>query len=314
MFEPEKAVVIANPASKGGWLGKNWHSIGAQLRDYLGPVNLQLTERVGHGAELAQQAIQDGVTTIVSFGGDGTHSETCDGVMRSGRSDEVNIGILHAGTGGDFRKLIQKSDDLEAACNVIHRGDAAPVDAGWVSYVRDNGENESRYFLNITSLGMGGLVDRYVAGSKRLFGGSAAYLSGTLRAQLKYKPARVSVEVDGNNVGEYDIASICVCNGQYVGGGMHFAPMARLSDGKFEVIVSEVTSTLKGLPIMSGLYKGKHLQSPLVHAFQGEHVKVDVLANKAWMDIDGEAPGFAPAEFKIHKNALRLIGVLPEAL
>jgi len=34
-----------------------------------------------------------------------------------------------------------------------------------------------------------------------------------------------------------------------------------------------------------------------------------VLANTAWMDIDGEAPGVGPAEFRIHEGALRVIGI-----
>jgi diacylglycerol kinase family enzyme len=32
------------------------------------------------------------------------------------------------------------------------------------------------------------------------------------------------------------------------------------------------------------------------------------------MDIDGEAPGFGPAEFRIHDRALRVIGIDSEFL
>ena len=314
MLDPSLTTLIANPASKGGWLGKNWHTISEQLRQSLGPIDLELTQNVGHGGHLAQKAIENGAKTIISFGGDGTHSEVCDGVMRSGRGKEVDIGILHAGTGGDFRRLIEQSDDLVAACSILTTRDAFAIDAGWVSYVRDDGQTDSRYFLNLTSLGMGGLVDRYVASSNRIFGGSVAYLSGTLRAQLRYKPAKVSVTVDGKGVGVFDVSTLCVCNGQWAGGGMHFAPTARLSDGQFDVVVIESTSTLRGLPLMASLYKGTHIHSPLVHTFQGEHINVAVLENTAWMDIDGEAPGTAPAEFKIHKKALRIIGVKSEYL
>ena len=314
LFDPQTTTVIANPASRGGWLGKHWHTISQDLRQLLGDVELRLTERAGHGTELAQQAAAEGATTIVSFGGDGTHSEICDGVMRSGKGTDVALGILHSGTGGDFRKLITDSDDFEKACRVITEGQASPVDAGWVSYVRDDGQSDARYFLNITSLGMSGLVDRLVASSGRPLGGTVAYLSATVRAQFRYKPARVVLTVDGTNVGTFDASVVCVCNGQYAGGGMHFAPMARLSDGVFHIVVIEATSTLRGLPVMAGIYKGTHIDSKLVHTFSGKNVTVDVLENKAWMDIDGEAPGFAPAQFKIHEAALRVIGVRPEIL
>ena len=74
------------------------------------------------------------------------------------------------------------------------------------------------------------------------------------------------------------------------------------------------TSTLRGLPVMAGLYKGTHVRSPIVSTYRGKRVEVEMLANTAWMDIDGEAPGVGPAEFRIHEGALRVIGVGPEFL
>ena len=93
---------------------------------------------------------------------------------------------------------------------------------------------------------------------------------------------------------------------------MMFAPEARVADGMFDVILLRATSTLLGLPVMAGLYKGTHVRSPIVSTYRGRHVEVEMLANTAWMDIDGEAPGVGPAEFRIHHRALRVIGIGPE--
>jgi len=51
-----------------------------------------------------------------------------------------------------------------------------------------------------------------------------------------------------------------------------------------------------------------------VSTYRGRHVQVDMVANTAWMDIDGEAPGVGPAEFRIHESALRVIGMGAEFL
>ncbi|MBW2161143.1 MAG: hypothetical protein JRH14_14480, partial [Deltaproteobacteria bacterium] len=48
--------------------------------------------------------------------------------------------------------------------------------------------------------------------------------------------------------------------------------------------------------------------------YRGRHVEVEMLANTAWMDIDGEAPGIGPAEFRINDRALRVIGIDSEFL
>ena len=93
-----------------------------------------------------------------------------------------------------------------------------------------------------------------------------------------------------------------------------FAPEARVADGMFDVILIRATSTLRGLPVMAGLYKGTHVRSPIVGTYRGRHVQAEMLANTAWMDIDGEAPGIGPAEFRVHDHALRVIGIDSEFL
>lgn len=309
MLDPEKTVVIANPAARHGFVGDHWPALCSKIQAVLGPVSLRLTEAEGHGAEIARTAASEGARTIISLGGDGTHSEIVDGIMLSGRSQGVALGILHAGTGGDFRKMVDGADELERGCAVIRDGEPHPIDVGWVEYERDGGGRASRYFLNITSMGMSGLVDRYVAASRSRRSGGAKYLIATLRAQLKYKPARIRLRIDGQDQGEHDISALCVCNGRWAGGGMMFAPDARVADGEFDIILIRATSTLRGLPVMAGLYKGTHVKSPTVSTFRGKHVEVEVTTNTAYMDIDGEAPGIGPAEFRIHPGTLGVIGI-----
>jgi diacylglycerol kinase (ATP) len=312
MFDPSKALVIANPMARHGFVGKNWPALSKQIRSSLGPVELQLTASRGDGLRIGRAAIDRGVRTIISFGGDGTHSEVADGIMQSGVNDEITLGVLHAGTGGDFRRMIPGADELQSACAVIREKPAVPIDVGWVQYVHDEGHTEARYFINIASMGMGGLVDRIVGASPSKSAGKAKYFKAVLRAQMKYKPARIRLRVDGKDEGEHDISNVCVCNGRFAGGSMMFAPDARLADGLFDVVLLRAVSTLRGLPVMAGIYKGNHVRSSVVSVFRGKHVEVDMVANTAWMDIDGEAPGVGPAEFRIHPRALKLIGVGPE--
>lgn len=309
MFDPTKTLVIANPMARHGFVGENWPALSARIRSALGPVDMELTASRGDGLRLGREAMARGARTVVSFGGDGTHSEVVDGIMQSGLNKEVTLGILHAGTGGDFRKMVPGGEELESACAVIREKPAVPIDIGWVKYVDDQGAEASRFFLNITSMGMGGLVDRHVAASKSKSSGKAKYFKAVLRANMEYEPARIRLRIDGNDEGEHDISNICVCNGRWAGGGMMFAPEARVADGLFDVILIRATSTLRGLPVMAGLYKGRHVRSALVTTYRGKHVEVDIIRNTAWMDIDGEAPGVAPAELRVQEHALRVIGI-----
>ena len=314
MVDPHKTAVIVNPAARGGWVAKHWRDLKSQITGVLGSVEFRLTEAPGHAAEIAKHVALEGYETVVSFGGDGTLSEIVDGIMQEQAGRRVSLGVLHAGTGGDFRRMIQSSDDLLSACKVVQDGQPIDVDVGLVSYIQDDGARMCRHFLNITSMGMSGLVDRLVAQSKRRAGGSVAYLTATLRAQVRYKPARVRLHVDGESRGEYAVSVLCVCNGRWAGGGMMFAPEARVADGEFDVVVIRAASTIRGLPVMVGLYRGRHTRSALVEVFRGRHIEVEVLENTAWMDVDGEAPGVGPSEFRMLEKAIRIIGIDPEFL
>jgi len=309
MFDPSKTIVIANPMARHGFVGDNWPELSARIREALGPVDLQLTASRGDGLRMGKEAIVQGARTIISFGGDGTHSEVVDGIMQSGLSKEVALGVLHAGTGGDFRRLIPGAEELESACAVIRDEPAVPIDIGWVDYLDDEGHREGRFFLNISSMGIAGLVDRIVAASPSKGGGKAKYFKASLRAKMKYKSAKIRLRIDGEDEGEHEISNICVCNGRWAGGSMMLAPEARVADGMFDVILIRAASTLRLLPVTAALYKGTHVRSPLVSTYRGRHIEVDVVANTAWMDIDGEAPGIGPAEFRIHDRALRVIGI-----
>lgn len=309
MFDPTKTIVIANPMARHGFVGENWPELSAKIRDALGPVELQLTASRGDGLRIGKEAMARGARTVISFGGDGTHSEIVDAIMQSELNREVTMGILHAGTGGDFRRMIPGAEELVSACRVIRDKPAVPIDVGWVEYVHDEGHTEGRYFLNITSMGMGGLVDRHVAASKSKSSGKAKYFKAVLRANMQYEPARIRLRVDGEDEGEHEISNVCVCNGRWAGGGMMFAPDAHLADGLFDIILIRAASTLRGLPVMAGLYRGTHVRSALVSTYRGRHVEVDMVENTAWMDIDGEAPGVGPAEFRLHERALRVVGI-----
>ena len=78
------------------------------------------------------------------------------------------------------------------------------------------------------------------------------HFKAVLRAQMKYKPAEIRLRIDGKDEGEHDISNVCVCNGRWAGGGMMFAPEARVADGMFDVVLLRATSTLRGLPVMAG--------------------------------------------------------------
>ncbi len=309
MLDPKTTVVVANPAAAGGRVGREWDKLAGTIRRHLGDVQLHKTARAGHATEIAADAVRNGAFTVLSMGGDGTHNEVVNGIMAAKPPPAtVALGLLPAGTGGDFRRLVKHNTDVETAAKALSSASSSAIDVGHVCFRHDDGQDRERFFINISSFGIGGLVDRIVNRSSKRLGGTATFFISTVRALVRYKPARVRLFVDDEDRGVFDITNIQVCNGQYAGGGMHFAPDARLGDGLFDVVVIEHRGLMRTIGTSGTLYKGTHVELPEVKIFRGAKVVARTESDApAYIDIDGEAPGTLPAEFTVQPSAIRLL-------
>lgn len=312
-WDATRVVVVVNPAARGGRIGREWARLEPALTARLGAVRYVFTEAAGHARTLAAEAAAGGAAVVVSLGGDGTHGEVAAGLLDAGSS--AALGILHAGTGGDFRRILKNSGTLLESAAALPAADASRVDVGEVTCVADDGTAYQRVFLNLASAGMSGLVDRLVNASSKRLGGKLSFLWCTLRAFLTFRPPRVRVTVDGQEVGTQRLFMVVVANGRWAGGGMCFAPDAQPDDGLFDVCLIPALGLFKALWIMPSLYSGGHIRRLGLTVHRGREV-VATPADElpAYMDVDGEAPGRLPATFRLRPAAVSLLGVDHERL
>jgi len=315
-FNPKHTIVIANPNAAGGRVGRRWNNIEKQLRAHLGAISFQKTQYPGHGVALAKEAISQGYHTLLSMGGDGTHNEIVNGMMETEPEPGVlTLGILPAGTGGDFRRLLKNGATIESAAKALPDADSKPIDVGLVRFKTSQGVAKEGYFLNISSFGVSGDVVSLVNSSRKLLGGKATFYLATLRALIGYQAPTVRLQLDEEFIGEYPVTNVLVCNGQFAGGGMHFAPTARLSDGLFDVVVIKSQTLLRTVSLSGKIYKGTHIHEEDVLTFRGSSLRADITAmQSSLLDVDGEQPGILPAEFIVCPKAINLLDGRPDVL
>src|SRR5688572_19961091 len=119
------AVVIVNPKSANGSLGKRWPEVQKTLRREYGSFEHVLTEAPGDGSRLAREALVGGASTVIAIGGDGTIHDVVNGCFdRDGKAikPDAALGIIPFGTGGDFRKTVRIPKDLIEAARVLKTG------------------------------------------------------------------------------------------------------------------------------------------------------------------------------------------------
>ncbi|MBK8252283.1 MAG: diacylglycerol kinase family lipid kinase [Polyangiaceae bacterium] len=313
-----KPLFIVNPRSGGGRTGRVFDNMRGSIEKIVGPIDVAFTERQRHAADIAKEAAVAGRETVVAVGGDGSIHEVTCGLMQAveaagAAKSATRLGVLGQGTGGDFRRTIGIEHRLDRYCEVIAGGKTRDIDVGRFSYQALDGSQQNAHFTNILSVGMGGLVDRYVADMGRSMGGTAAYLFASLRGILESVEGRLKVTVRHaakEQLQHMNVRLIAICNGRFFGSGMEVAPMADPADGRFEVITmgGPKMSFILTLP---RVYSGKHLSHPDASHFPCDHIEIELenesAGDRFLLDVDGEPLGKLPITIDLVPSVLPVL-------
>ncbi|MGH9395893.1 MAG: diacylglycerol/lipid kinase family protein [Terriglobia bacterium] len=311
MPHTRKIAVIVNPHSAGGRTGKRWPEIARQLEERLGRITSRFTKSQGHATALARELLGAGFDLILGVGGDGTLNEIANGFIEAGEPVQPGacMGIIPAGTGGDFQRMFgfSRRDRIAQAIEIIATGQPVEIDIGKVRFVTPDGSEGERYFINLVSFGMGGAVAARARNFLTPLGGRLAFLWATFRVLLGYRGRQVAVRVgDGGETISFNVTNVAVGNGCFHGGGMLPCPTARLDDGILEVTIIEYMNIFRLLRDIHVLYDGNIFTHPKVHAMRGTRIRATAAA-PTLIEVDGEALGLLPLEITVLPGKLRVM-------
>ncbi len=298
-------LIIVNPASANGSTGRHWQAFEPLLRNLLPPFEVWQTTHQGHGRELALKAVDQGFQTVVVHGGDGTINEVINGLL-AGEKKETYLALLPKGTGADLVRTLGISHSLLKAARQILQGSPHPIDIGRVQFTDLEGLPAQRVFANVTDVGFGGDLVRYVNSHSKRMGGRLSFLRGLLVTLFRYRNKTIEVTLDGRERWTTRASSIVVANGQYFGGGMWVAPEARVNDGLLDIVVVGDVSKWDVLTNTRRLYQGTLAEHPKVKTFKAGTVEL-ASEQEVFIDLDGELVGRLPAKFQILPRKLPVI-------
>jgi YegS/Rv2252/BmrU family lipid kinase len=314
-------LLVVNPVCGSRAAGKALPTILTAVERVLGDVVIRYTARRGHAIELASEGVREGHPLIVAVGGDGTLSEVVNGVLdasqtppggQTGTSSPA-VGLINVGTGGDFRRSLGIGAGCERSLEALALGRERIVDVGKAVFRDSEGEEATRYFVNVLSAGLGGLVDRYIEQVPGAIGGKSSYYVASLRAILAGRERSVLARITWQGETREEVIPaylIAICNGRWFGGGMDVAPMALPDDGRLEVVTVTESNKLSLIRKMRLVYDGRHLDLPTVGHFPCERIELrleDEKRERAFLlDVDGDPLGSLPLSVEIHPGRLRM--------
>ena len=240
--------LIFNPSAALGRSRKQLEIITKILDEKKVAYAVHTTEKPGHATQIAKALIEKGSKILVAIGGDGTVTE----VARSIYGTDAALGIIPAGTGNDYRRVVGIPDEIEKTVDFLLNGKPTPCDA-----LECNGE----ICLNIVSIGFDVEVAKR-ANNYKLFG-SAAYTIAAIDRALFAKNQYANITIDGENIRK-NILLAAVGNGSHYGGGINSLPTADITDGLLDICIVDATTPLNILRLLPKYVAGAHTDMDLV--------------------------------------------------
>lgn len=310
-----KPLLIVNPQSAGGKTGALFEKMRGPIERSLGHFETAFTSGPRHAVDIAKEAAMQERPVVVSVGGDGSIHEVACGLMQAREAGhaKTKLGIIGAGTGGDYRRTLGLENRLDRYCEAIASGKTRAMDIGKFSYVTHKGEKASSYFINILSVGMGGLIDQLVAQSSRSMGGTMAYLSASVRGLIQSQVGHLKCKIwreDACREETIESRTIAICNGRFFGSGMQVAPMAHPDDGLFDVVDLGAAPRLRFFMVSSRMYTGTHVHSLDVKHYRCDRIEIELLnkdiTDRFLLDVDGEPLGTLPISIEMVPSAIEV--------
>ena len=278
-----KTALIVNPASGRG----KSLSLLPKVIDWCTKQKIEFklmtTSGPGDATRLARAARFDGFERIVVLGGDGTINEVGQAICGT----DIVLGIIPAGSGNDFFKMISRRRRQDEHLKIAFYGLPRKVDVGLVN---------GRPFFNAVGVGFDAEVAAIAAKSKFL-SGIWVYLAAVFKVWRTFTPFPVDVEIDHLKINQA-ITLVCVGNGRSTGGGFYLAPQAAFDDELFDVCIIEGIPKMKIFSYLPRALKGTHVRLPGVRIYRSRRVVIKSGARLP-VHIDGEVVAEPPEKLEI---------------
>jgi diacylglycerol kinase (ATP) len=288
--------VLANPAAGRGRIARLLPGVVARLGATGRPVTTLEAGSAAEAEDAARAALAAGATGLVAVGGDGTVHTALQVVAGTG----VPLGIVPAGTGNDFARAVGVPDDPIAAADAIaHAAGTRPIDLARMT----GADGRIRWFGAVLGAGFDAVVNER-ANAMRFPRGPRRYDVAVLVELARLRPRRYTLTLDGVSH-TIDAVLVAVGNTASYGGGMRICPAADPTDGLLDVVVAARMGRLTLMRIKPSVYRGSHVEHPLVSSFRARTVTLAADGITAY--ADGERAFPLPVTVTCVPGALSLL-------
>ncbi len=302
-----KYYIIINPNAGKGDAFKKWPEIKALLRKHGLDFKYEFTEQPGQCVNIVKNRLAESYRRFICVGGDGTLNEIINAIFlqETVSPSQIFVGLIPMGTGNDWKKYYNLSNEFEQVVKRIAENKAVKQDVGKIQH-HVNGLKRNAYFLNVAGLGFDALVVKNTNRMKERGNRSkSAYFVALLKSLFAYKSGVLSIYI-GDEKLEDRFLSVSIGNGKYSGSGMIQTPDAIIDDGLLDVTVYQNIPKIKIIFNIKNLYNGKILSVKGVKSYRTNRIRIESDL-ETFAETDGEIVGDGPYEICVLHRAINVI-------
>ena len=236
-------------------------------------------------------AVRDGAPMVIVGGGDGSLSSAVDELV----DRDCVFALLPLGTANSFARTLGIPLDLDGAIRTIATGRRRRVDLGII---------DGDYYANSAAIGLSPLIAATVPHQLKRWLGRVGYLAWALRCLLKFRPFRLTLEVDGE-IHTLTALEVRIANGAFHG-GVEVVEGAEVDSG--EIVVQAVTGRDKKRLIHNwfSILARPSARNETVRDFRGCRMRI-ITEPPLPISIDGELLGRTPATIEVAERAIEVV-------
>ena len=291
---PRKTLVLANPKSGPGFsVDALWRAIDDHFGGPGREVLREVSRDVDDGRRKTEQALRDGVDTVLVAGGDGMVNSI--GAILAGTP--AALGVIPAGSGNGFARHFGIPLALPAAVAALACADRRAIDVGLAN---------GRPFFVTCGMAWDAAIARGFAAFP--FRGILPYVFAADAELVAYVPQPVAVSLDGGPWQTFaEPVIFTVANLTQYGGGARIAPRAQADDGLMEMVVVLRSDLPVVLMNLGRLFNGTLDRLPQVRTHRCRTLDVR-RETAAPIQLDGElVPAGREVEIRLRPRALEVL-------
>lgn len=291
-METIKIGFIINPVSGGKKKNFIREKLVREFKHTNCRIEARFSEYSGHASELASQWVEEGFTSIVAVGGDGTINH----VARSLMDKDTSLGIIPFGSGNGFARHFGFPLKLNHSLKILKAGITRKIDVGIVDGVP---------FFCTSGLGF----DAETGYQFSHFGkrGFFNYAFSFMRVFQTYQSSIYTIRI-GDTIIERDAFFINVANISQFGYNFKIAPDASTEDGTLDLVIVNKFPKWKGFKMAAQSFMGNIHKNPYVEYYRSDKIIIETSGSTHHIHIDGEpGAGKKISVFTIRPGCLKVI-------